>query len=555
MTNNKLFKFIFIVILLVNLTGVFNSIFIADSALYAAISKLMATSGNWLEIFVDGYDWLDKPHFPFWMSAISMKIFGVNAFGYKFPSFVFFILSLFYTYKFSLKVYSKEVALVAVLIVSSAMHILVSNNDVRAEATMVGLIIASTYHFYNLIYKFSIKDILLAALFGAATIMTKGIFVLIPIAAAIFGEIAFKKQWHILFKWRWVWSILLMFVFIIPELWAIYYQFDMNPGDAVFNPGLQISKLENVSGLKFFFWDSQFGRFFNTGPITGTGDPFFFVHTLLWAFAPWAVLAYAALFVSIKRIVKRESLKEYANLFGFLTMMIIFSLSKFQLPHYANILFPYLAIIVADYIVNLKAKGIKFFMVSQIVNIALFTVISFVLFFYFRPGPLWMFLLILVLSVSIVYYIFQAESNTVRRFIYLSVVVSIYIGLFLNIIFYPKLHTYQSGTNAGKYVNEHFPEAEVASTFYSGLFEFYINQDLIRIKGQEQLKDLDENTVVFVQKSDLERFDKNGINYEVVESFKHFHITRLTPNFLNPETREGSLQERYLVKMIKNHEE
>ena len=35
----------------------------------------------------------------------------------------------------------------------------------------------------------------------------------------------------------------------------------------------------SVSGIRFFFWDSQFGRFFNTGPIKGSGDPFFYFHT------------------------------------------------------------------------------------------------------------------------------------------------------------------------------------------------------------------------------------------------------------------------------------
>lgn len=551
MTNNKLFRFVLITILLVNLTGVFNSIFIADSAMYAAIAKLMVTQGNWLELFVDGYDWLDKPHFPFWMSAISMKIFGINSFGYKLPSFLFFLVSLFYTYKFSIKVYSKEVALVAVLIVSSALHIVISNNDVRAEATMVGLIIGSTYHFYNLIYKNRFRDILLGALLGAATIMTKGIFVLIPIAAAVFGEVAFKKQWSVLLKWRWVWSILLMFLFIIPELWAIYYQFDLKPGEAVFDPGLQLSKQEDVSGLKFFFWDSQFGRFFNTGPITGTGDPAFFLHTLMWAFAPWAILAYAALFVYIKRIIKGERLKEYANLFGFLSMIIIFSLSKFQLPHYANILFPYLAIILADYLVGITNKGIKFVKVTQLINYVLFAVLSFALFLFFRPGNTWVFTVIILITIVFVLFIFKYESNGLRRVIYFSVIVSVYIGLFMNIVFYPKLLSYQSGTNAAKYVNESFPKVKIASTFYSGLFEFYLDEDLIRIKNLEQLSSLDENVLIFIHKNDVERFEKNSIEYEIVETFKHFHITRLTPGFLNPETRESNLQERYLVKLVK----
>jgi len=61
-----------------------------DSALYAQISKSFVTTHNWWDIYVNGHDWLDKPHFPFWICALSMQIFGINAFAYKLPSLLFF---------------------------------------------------------------------------------------------------------------------------------------------------------------------------------------------------------------------------------------------------------------------------------------------------------------------------------------------------------------------------------------------------------------------------------------------------------------------------------
>jgi hypothetical protein len=67
------------------------------------------------------------------------------------------------------------------------------------------------------------------------------------------------------FNVKWLLVFILTFIFIIPEIYAVYNQFDLHPEKVVFGK-------KNVSGMKFLFWDSQFGRFFNNGPIKGKGD-------------------------------------------------------------------------------------------------------------------------------------------------------------------------------------------------------------------------------------------------------------------------------------------
>src|SRR5450759_2027715 len=137
--SRKIFVPLIILVSIVNLTGLFNDIFTADSSLYATISKSISQSGDYLNIYVQGKDWLDKPHFPFWMCAISIKAFGANTFGYKFPSLLFFFIGLVYTYKLSKLLYDKETARLATLITGSAIHIIISNNDIRAEAILLCL--------------------------------------------------------------------------------------------------------------------------------------------------------------------------------------------------------------------------------------------------------------------------------------------------------------------------------------------------------------------------------------------------------------------------------
>ncbi len=329
---------------LAHLTGLLNDLFISDSALYASIAKEMSLSNNFLELNFNGIDWLDKPHFQFWVSAISFKVFGINAFAFKLPAILFTLMALVYTYKLAKELYNKETALLAVLVLATAEHLVISNNDVRAEPYLTGLIIASIYYYYRLAKDFRLVPLLLASFFAGLAVMTKGPFTLVPIIGAVAGELILKRKWETVLSWRWVLSLALIILFISPELYALYFQFDSHPEKTVFGD-------TGVSGIRFFLWDSQFGRFFNTGPIQGQGDPFFFLHTLLWAFLPWAVLMYYSLFRKIRdNLPLTNNRNEFYTLSGSWLSLLVFSFSGFQLPHYTNIIFPLLAIITADFI-------------------------------------------------------------------------------------------------------------------------------------------------------------------------------------------------------------
>jgi 4-amino-4-deoxy-L-arabinose transferase-like glycosyltransferase len=254
-------------------------------------------------------------------------------------------MGAYYTYLFAKKYYSKQVGFWAAFFLLSAQHILLSDNDIRAEAYLTGLLIAAIYHFAVCLDDKKNTHLIIAVFFSACAVMTKGVFTLIPVAGAIAGNLILKKRWKELFHIRWVFALLLLVIFISPEIYSLWQQFDRHPEKTVFGE-------TGVSGIRFFLWDSQFGRFFNTGPIKGKGDPSFFLHTLLWAFLPWSIVMYMSLvhkFKGIKQQIAFEA-NEWYSLLGSLSALIIFSLSKFQLPYYTNIIFPLLAILTARYI-------------------------------------------------------------------------------------------------------------------------------------------------------------------------------------------------------------
>ncbi len=284
----------------VNFSGLYLNIIGPDGTLYAAIAKTMVLKNNYIELFVGGNDWLDKPHFPFWVTALSFKLFGINDWSYKLPAILFMMAGAVYTWKFAMRLYGdKTIANWSVLILLTAEHIILSDADVRAEPYLTATIIASVYHFQKAFTGKNSWQLIAGSLFAAFAVMTKGIFALIPIGAAIGGQLLFTKNWRDLFHARWIIAGALILLFTTPELYALYYQFDSHPEKIVFGE-------TGVSGLKFFFWDSQFGRFFNTGPIKGKGDPTFFLHTILWAFLPWSLIFYAAIYNRIKNAIRKN---------------------------------------------------------------------------------------------------------------------------------------------------------------------------------------------------------------------------------------------------------
>jgi hypothetical protein len=70
----------------------FNDVMEVDASQYAAMSREMLESGNYLQLFDRGQNYLDKPPLLFWVSAMSFKLFGISNFSYKLPSVLFSLL-------------------------------------------------------------------------------------------------------------------------------------------------------------------------------------------------------------------------------------------------------------------------------------------------------------------------------------------------------------------------------------------------------------------------------------------------------------------------------
>jgi len=549
--NKKHYLFLLFLVLTVNGTGLFVDIFMQDSSLYAFISKQFSISGDYLNIYVNGKDWLDKPHFPFWVCAASISLFGVNTFAYKLPSFVFFVVGLIFTYKLSKKIYNTEVATLSTLILGSSVHIVLSNNDVRAEAILLGLIMGGIYYLYKLKSDFSLKNILFGAIFSAAAVMTKGVFVLVILYSAIFLEMLVKKNIKTLLSIRWLIVVLLTLLFIFPELYALYHQFDLHPEKTVFgNMG--------VSGIKFFLWDSQFGRFFNTGPIQGEGEISFFIHTMLWAFAPWTIIGFSSLVFTGKKVFEKKNTHDFTCFFGFVIMFLLFSLSRFQLPHYTNILFPFISIMSADLIVNNKTNWMeKVLKYSINAYTLLFLLVITLIEYFFRTDRLIIGIFIFLTVLFLITYFNVGKIICMHRLIILGVLSSLLFMLYLNLSFFPKLLKYQAGSQIAFYMNTHYPNDPVLVNLENWnqqtdwIMQYYAKNTICYVPNIVALKAETKNKRKFLIADEhfYTQLKNSNLDIRVLKIFEDFGVTNLRKDFFYYKTRGNVISNRYLVEV------
>jgi 4-amino-4-deoxy-L-arabinose transferase-like glycosyltransferase len=343
-------KYLSLFALLVNAAAMLSPIINGgDSITYAALSQHIALSNDWANLMLDGKDWLDKPHMPFWITALFFQIFGVSTFAYILPGFLFHIIGGYFTYRIARLFYTREAAWLSVLVYVSVFHLMDSSIEVKAETYLTGFIMGACYYWLRYDAQARLKYLLLGAAFTAGAVMTKGVFTMITITSGLVILWIYQKQWHKLWSGKWWLAFALSMAFTAPEVVALYLQFDAHPEKVVFGQ-------TNVSGIKFFLWDSQFGRFFNAGPIqdtSGGGHPFYFVLVFLWAFLPWVAVFFAAMVAGVRKFAQRAVEENAGFVFlcgAFFVIFALFSATSFQLDHYTVILFPFAAILCGRYL-------------------------------------------------------------------------------------------------------------------------------------------------------------------------------------------------------------
>lgn len=554
--NTNYVWLLIILIVLINSLGLFIPLMDQDDpTLYANIAKNIAISNDWINLIMHHKDWLDKPHFPFWVAAFSYKIFGINSFAYLLPGFLFNLLGGIYTYKLAKKLYSSDVAILSVVIYLSSLHLLISSINLRAEAYLLGEIMPACYYWY-LYYEhkgLTFKNLILAGMFSGLAIMTKGVFLVLTIFSGLSGLWIYKKQWRNFISLKWLLALCITGIFILPELISLYLQFDMHPEKVIFGH-------THVSGLRFFFFDSQFGRFFNNGPIKVQHKPWehylYFIHTFIWSFIPWIIIFILAIYQSFKKN-DLEIQHKYASIYlyaSFLPTFILFSVTSFQLDYYINILIPFAAIFTAKYLSGLlttnnnHAKG--FYTAQSILSYGL---LVFVCILSYMLLPLvWAISLVLVVIFIILGVNYYILANKFIKMLWLSSLSSCMIFIFCFSFFYSVYRNYDVGYQLAIYMKSLPPADIVDFNIDSYTLNFYSHNNYVFVQNVNGLKDLKRPYYLFAKDTDLVNLTKQLQPLELKQIY-HLDGINLVPviqHIFKPQVLKQQLI-RYDLLLVK----
>ena len=511
-----------------------------DAAQYASISREMLERNSFLQVFDLGKDYLDKPPMLFWLSALSMKIFGVHDWAYRLPSLLFLGVALYSTFKFTQLYYSTQTARLATIILASCQAFFLIAHDVRTDTMLVGWVMLTIYALAKWAEgSKSNKYFYLGIVSIAGGMMTKGPIALVVPILALAPYWLSQKKWAFFYKPIYIPGLLLLALLLLPMSWGLYQQYDLHPGKIINDRPIK-------SGLEFYYWTQSFGRYTGENAYKEMGYFTFLLENMFWSFLPWIFVFLWALFAKAFAIVKEGIFNpsaERISFFGFILTYLVLSRSQAQLPHYIFVVFPLAAIVTASHwekvIWNKNGvpKLIKAFYGFHLFIFSLLIIAAGMIALVPFGNIGWIGVLgILALLIIIVQLI--SKKTIGQKWFYVSVVLMLGINVFMNTHFYPNLLKYQwgnqlvevikkKGWNEDKMVLYKIPNSN-ALHFY-GQHVFANTKDSLQLKvGDWVITDAVNDSSIRAQfPASIQHYKSNW-----------YHVTMLSLPFLNPATRD-----------------
>lgn len=540
----NVYIFLFSLLGLVYVIGLFVPLIDNDSAHHASIALRMHLTGDYVSLLDQSGDYLDKPHLLFWLTAFSYKFWGVTSFAYKLPSLLFTILGTYSTYRLAKTLYNTETGKLAALIVASSFAYILANTDVRMDAILTACIAFASWQLMEFILYKKIINVTGAALGLALGFCTKGhIAVFVPAVTAFF-YIIYLKEWKLFYTWKWLLLLLLFGLFISPVVYSYYLQYNLHPEKIVRGKN-------HINGVKFILLNQSLERFSGGMGADARNDYAFFLHSFLWAFAPWSILTYIAIAGRIKHFILRK--EEWATTGVFIAVALIVSLSGFKLPHYLNVVFPAAAVITAVFILHKRgqAKWIKIiFIIQLIISILLLLLGVFINAWAFPVIQGWIIIGVVLLLAIFFYFIKNTVYTLLQKAVAFSVAVMIITFFLLNSNFYPQLLKYQAGQTLAIITKGKVNPADVyvRPNSYSASYVFYTSS--LFQKFNDTLLQTGKKVWLLTEPQLLEEFMQQGYQTGMIYSAPHFRVTKLDIKFMNPSRRDKECDSMMLVEVL-----
>jgi len=294
-------------------------------------------------------DWLDKPAFPFWLTIISYKLFGINDFAARLPAAISGIILVVATYIFTLKKIGRRAGILSALILSGSPLFLIVGHVALSDEALSMLFGMSMLFIGSALSSHTQKINLLGYLFLSLAVLCKGPIALILVLGTVFLYLlvvsnSLNMVKESLSKLKPITAVLILLGFCLPY----YYLAHISTAGAFTDR---------------FFFKQNLGRL--QGKVNHLEPVWFYVPVFFAGYFPWCFYWLFSIPWLKRFLTHRFALTERQKfiifcLCWFLVVGVLFTLVPTRLPTYIVPFSPALAILVGTYFdAFIKAKTMK----------------------------------------------------------------------------------------------------------------------------------------------------------------------------------------------------
>jgi 4-amino-4-deoxy-L-arabinose transferase-like glycosyltransferase len=524
-----------------------------DAAQYASMSREMASTGNYLQLYDLGKDYLDKPPLLFWLSSISIQLFGVHDWAYRLPSILCLGLALWSVYRFTLLYYNELTAQFSVLVLASSQAFILMAHDVRCDTMLMGLVMFSIWQLAAWYQSNAWKHFVMAFIGIGLGMLTKGPIAIVVPGVSFAIHFLLQRNWKQFFRWEYIIGVLIVGILLIPMSIGLYTQFDLQPGKIIH--GVPIK-----SGLRFYYWTQSFGRYTGENVFNEMNHFTFLLENMLWSFLPWIFIFLITLVLSIKDLIKSKFKlqihEEFITVGGFILTYCMLARSQAQLPHYIFVVLPLAAIVTAKGLhqIYFSERFLKLKKVALYFHGFIFTLLwaaaNMIVLFVFTDMPVYVKIVTIIGTVYFLYLFFFYKGQA-PKFISLVLYTILGVNFILNTSFYPRLLKYELGVSAAAFINQNkLPKNSVYlyEIDESRALHFYGNHSFERLFDSSLLT---PGQILITKASSFTKLQQQFPGSTILHKNAYFGVSMLTLPFLNPATRDKEVTPYIIVTLAK----
>jgi len=302
-------------------------IIIPDESRYAEIPREMIASGDWIVPRLNGLRYFEKPVMGYWLNALSIKLFGENAFAVRFPSAAATGLSAFLVFllirRFSGGITAGTQA--ALIFLTSFIVFGIGTFNIL-DSMLAMFVTASMASFFFAHNADSLKKNVFLLLFGVfcgLAFLTKGFLAFAIPLVAIVPFMIWEGRFKALFIICWL-PVIAAILVVIP--WAVMVQF------------------KAPDFWNFFVFNEHIKRFLSSGAQHHESF-WYYIYLFPAAALPWTCLFPAAI-LGLKKTGIKTSITRFVMCWFFFPFLF-FSVSKGKILTYILPCFPPFAMLMS----------------------------------------------------------------------------------------------------------------------------------------------------------------------------------------------------------------